>query len=371
MSWQGDGPPVLGIDLGGTKILVRGDRQRPSHPGPGQADDARPRRGGRRSSRRWSPASTRPSENAGLARQDIAAAGIGSPGPLDTKAGVILFSANLNVKNFPIGPELSAAPGPPRPGAERRPRRRLRRVPARRRPGLPRHHRGVRRHRDRRLRDPGGRDRHRLDRQRRRDRPHHRQGGRTALRLRRAGLHGGAGEQDRHRPTRPEGRAQGPAHRPRRQDGPQGGTPQERRPRRGRRRQGHHRPQGGPPRRPLPRPRARQPDQRPRPRDRHRRRRRRRGAGPPVHRPGPDRGALPGPHRPRRPRSASSAPPWATTPASSARPSWPARSSSIPDPVPRSRTRSTHRPSMRSPAGWRWFGQSRATRRPTAHLASP
>ena len=38
----------------------------------------------------------------------MAAGGIGSPGPLDVKAGVILFSANLNVKNYPIGPELSA-----------------------------------------------------------------------------------------------------------------------------------------------------------------------------------------------------------------------------------------------------------------------
>ncbi|MGZ3387822.1 MAG: ROK family protein, partial [Isosphaeraceae bacterium] len=41
-------------------------------------------------------------------RQDVVAGGIGSPGPLDVKSGVILFSANLNVKNYPIGPELSA-----------------------------------------------------------------------------------------------------------------------------------------------------------------------------------------------------------------------------------------------------------------------
>jgi glucokinase len=45
---------------------------------------------------------------AGVDRRDVAAGGIGSPGPLDVKAGVILFSANLNVKNYPIGPELSA-----------------------------------------------------------------------------------------------------------------------------------------------------------------------------------------------------------------------------------------------------------------------
>jgi glucokinase len=50
---------------------------------------------------------------AGVAREDVIAAGIGSPGPLDTAAGVILHSANLNVKNYPIGPELSAALGVP------------------------------------------------------------------------------------------------------------------------------------------------------------------------------------------------------------------------------------------------------------------
>jgi glucokinase len=46
--------------------------------------------------------------SAGVPREDVAAAGIGSPGPLDTTAGVILFSANLNVKNLAIGPELSS-----------------------------------------------------------------------------------------------------------------------------------------------------------------------------------------------------------------------------------------------------------------------
>jgi glucokinase len=107
MTWRGDGPPVVGIDLGGTKVLagvVSGDdrilgrakRSTPAQdPGPaivqamtGCVDDAL--------------------REAGLARTDLAAAGIGCPGPLDVKAGVILFSANLSVKNFPIGPELAA-----------------------------------------------------------------------------------------------------------------------------------------------------------------------------------------------------------------------------------------------------------------------
>jgi len=107
MSWQG-GPPVLGIDLGGTKTLVAviGGDQRVL----GRAKQATPAKDG-------GPAIVaaiiagvdEALKSAGLARQDIAAAGIGSPGPLDSKSGVILFSSNLNVKNFPIGPDLSTA----------------------------------------------------------------------------------------------------------------------------------------------------------------------------------------------------------------------------------------------------------------------
>jgi glucokinase len=47
-------------------------------------------------------------EASGIPRAEIVGGGIGSPGPLDVKTGVILYSANLNVKNFPIGPELAA-----------------------------------------------------------------------------------------------------------------------------------------------------------------------------------------------------------------------------------------------------------------------
>lgn len=107
MSLQGAGPFVVGIDLGGTKTLVgivgadnqilgRSKRSTPAKEG-GPAivqtivqcvDDAL--------------------KNAGLTRNDIAAAGIGSPGPLNPDTGVVLFSANLNIRNFPLGPDLSA-----------------------------------------------------------------------------------------------------------------------------------------------------------------------------------------------------------------------------------------------------------------------
>jgi glucokinase len=107
MTWQGDGPPVLGIDLGGTKIL--GAVVAADHRILGRAKRPTPaREGGPAIVEAMVSCVDETLRSAGLGRQDIAAAGIGSPGPLDTKSGVILFSANLNVRNFPIGPELAA-----------------------------------------------------------------------------------------------------------------------------------------------------------------------------------------------------------------------------------------------------------------------
>jgi glucokinase len=108
MARQGDGPPVVGIDLGGTKILagvVSGD-----HRILGRAKRTTPAKEG-------APAILAAVIScvdealtaAGVSRDVIAGAGIGSPGPLDVNAGVILFSANLNVRNFPIGPDVARA----------------------------------------------------------------------------------------------------------------------------------------------------------------------------------------------------------------------------------------------------------------------
>ncbi|MEK6302445.1 MAG: ROK family protein [Acidobacteriota bacterium] len=46
-------------------------------------------------------------ESAGMALADLAAVGIGSPGPLDPATGYIIESANLKFKNFPLGPRLA------------------------------------------------------------------------------------------------------------------------------------------------------------------------------------------------------------------------------------------------------------------------
>jgi glucokinase len=98
---------VVGVDLGGTKILAglvaadnrilgRGKRTTPA------------KEGGPAILQAMVECVDEAVASAGVPRKDIAAGGIGSPGPLDVKAGVILFSANLNVNNYPIGPELSA-----------------------------------------------------------------------------------------------------------------------------------------------------------------------------------------------------------------------------------------------------------------------
>jgi glucokinase len=108
MTWQGDGNSVVGVDLGGTKILcgvVGADHQIL-----GRAKRTTPaKEGGPAILKAILECIDEAVEDAGLSRGDITAVGMGSPGPLDVDAGVIIFSANLNVKNYPIGPELSAA----------------------------------------------------------------------------------------------------------------------------------------------------------------------------------------------------------------------------------------------------------------------
>jgi glucokinase len=112
MAGQGGSAPVVGVDLGGTKILV----------GVVGADHAILGR-----SKRPTPAEEggpailaaivsgidQALAEARLARGDIAGIGVGSPGPLDPETGVILFSSNLNVQDWPLGPGLAEEIGRP------------------------------------------------------------------------------------------------------------------------------------------------------------------------------------------------------------------------------------------------------------------
>ena len=105
-------PPVLGIDLGGTKVLA----------GVIDADNAILGRGKRPTPAKEGAAAILAAvveaahealEAAGVVPADLAGVGIGSPGPLDAETGVILFSANLNVRDFPLGPGVAKALGKP------------------------------------------------------------------------------------------------------------------------------------------------------------------------------------------------------------------------------------------------------------------
>ena len=112
MAGLGKQAPVVGVDLGGTKILVgvigpdhailgRSKRPTPAEEGGPAILDA------------IVASIDQALAEAGLTREQIAGIGIGSPGPLDPESGVVLFSSNLNVKDWPLGPGLSEAIGRP------------------------------------------------------------------------------------------------------------------------------------------------------------------------------------------------------------------------------------------------------------------
>jgi glucokinase len=106
MAANAQGPPVLGIDLGGTKILagVIGARNeilgRAKRPTPATE-------GGDAILRAIVEAADEALGAAGLTRGDVAGVAVGSPGPLDPETGVIFFSSNIQVKDFALGPLLS------------------------------------------------------------------------------------------------------------------------------------------------------------------------------------------------------------------------------------------------------------------------
>ncbi|RUL89389.1 ROK family protein [Tautonia sociabilis] len=112
MTMPSEGPLVLGIDLGGTKILAgvvdaenrivgRSKVSTPAREGPVALSGA------------LIQAGREAIEAAGIGPDHLAAVGIGSPGPLDVEAGVIRSSPNLNVIDFPLKATLSEAFGVP------------------------------------------------------------------------------------------------------------------------------------------------------------------------------------------------------------------------------------------------------------------
>ncbi len=112
MAVQGNRPPIVGIDLGGTKILaavVDGENRILS-----RAKRSTPAKQGNDAILNAIVSSVDEAlAEAQVSREQIAAVGIGSPGPLDPKRGVIPFSPNLEVRDFALGPDLSRILGHP------------------------------------------------------------------------------------------------------------------------------------------------------------------------------------------------------------------------------------------------------------------
>jgi glucokinase len=103
---------ILGIDLGGTKVMAAifdADGQIVSR--------ARAKTKAWRDDEMVFQTVARTAEHAleqaGITRQDLRALGIGAPGPLDLDTGVIVESANMKLRNFPLGPRLAEAFGCP------------------------------------------------------------------------------------------------------------------------------------------------------------------------------------------------------------------------------------------------------------------
>jgi glucokinase len=112
MAGQGEAAPVVGVDLGGTKILagVVG----PDHAILGRAKRSTPSESGGPAILAAIVACVDQAlGEARVSRGEIAGIGVGSPGPLDPTTGVIAFSANLNVKDWALGPDLSREMGRP------------------------------------------------------------------------------------------------------------------------------------------------------------------------------------------------------------------------------------------------------------------
>lgn len=112
MAGTSRGAVVAGVDLGGTKVLagiVDADHRilaRAKAPTPASE-------GGPAILETIVEVVREAAATAGVAPGDLIGMGVGSPGPLDPDRGVILFSANLNVKDFPLGPGLSQTFGVP------------------------------------------------------------------------------------------------------------------------------------------------------------------------------------------------------------------------------------------------------------------
>lgn len=108
---------LVGVDIGGTNIVVGTVAEDGSGVFGVRADATRPEQGAEaviaRIARLVEASIVETEQVAGVARARIAGVGIGSPGPLDRERGVVLMTPNLGWKNLPLRQLVSDAVGLP------------------------------------------------------------------------------------------------------------------------------------------------------------------------------------------------------------------------------------------------------------------
>src|SRR6266487_2877444 len=106
------GPLVLGVDIGGTKILSAVVDHRNKVLGRGKR--ATPFKAGQAALTQELQASIKEAlADAQVSASAVKAIGVGAPGPLYPPAGILLRTVNLAVKNYALGPILKQSYGVP------------------------------------------------------------------------------------------------------------------------------------------------------------------------------------------------------------------------------------------------------------------
>jgi glucokinase len=104
---------ILGVDLGGTNIVVGTVAEDGSRVLGVRSDATRPEQGAdavvARIARLCRESLEEAGREGGVAASRVAGVGIGSPGPLDRKAGMVLVTPNLGWRDFPLRQRVSDA----------------------------------------------------------------------------------------------------------------------------------------------------------------------------------------------------------------------------------------------------------------------
>ncbi len=108
---------ILGIDLGGTNIVVGAANADGTHRTATQTEPTRADLGAdavvERMARMIERVVVQTMAETGVSREAFLGVGIGAPGPLDREKGLVIVTPNLGWKNFPLRDRISAAVGLP------------------------------------------------------------------------------------------------------------------------------------------------------------------------------------------------------------------------------------------------------------------